>query len=51
MKITIGHLYPDMLNLYGDSGNIITLKHRLESRGIEAEDRAYNIDEDIDFDA
>lgn len=22
MKITIGHLYPDLLNLYGDRGNI-----------------------------
>ena len=21
-KITIGHLYPDLLNLYGDRGNI-----------------------------
>ena len=37
MKINIGHLYPDMLNLYGDRGNIIVLKDRLERRGIEAE--------------
>ena len=22
MKITIGHLYPDLLDLYGDRGNI-----------------------------
>lgn len=22
MKLTIGHLYPDLLNLYGDRGNI-----------------------------
>lgn len=49
MKITIAHLYPDMLNLYGDWGNIVTLKHRLEARGIEAEVRAYDIEEDIDF--
>ena len=36
MKITIGHLYPDLLNLYGDRGNIQCMKKRLEWRGIEA---------------
>ncbi|MBR2476569.1 MAG: glutamine amidotransferase [Clostridia bacterium] len=49
MKITIAHLYPDMLNLYGDSGNILTLKYRLNARGIEADVISYNIDDDIDF--
>lgn len=49
MKITIAHLYPDMLNLYGDSGNIATLKYRLEARGIDAEVKAYAIEDDIDF--
>ncbi|ABZ83845.1 cobyric acid synthase cobq, putative [Heliomicrobium modesticaldum Ice1] len=28
------HLYPDLLNLYGDRGNIITLLRRCEWRGI-----------------
>ena len=28
MKITIGHLYPDLLNLYGDRGNIACLMKR-----------------------
>lgn len=37
MKIKILHLYPDLLNLYGDKGNIECLKHRLEWRNIEAE--------------
>lgn len=36
-KITILHLYPDLLNLYGDKGNIECMKKRLEWRGIEAE--------------
>ena len=36
MELTIGHLYPDLLNLYGDRGNIITLQSRLERRGITA---------------
>lgn len=40
MELNICHLYPDILNLYGDRGNIITMKHRLESRGIKV-----NIDE------
>lgn len=35
-SITIAHLYPELLNLYGDSGNILTLCKRLEWRGIRA---------------
>lgn len=31
--ITIGHMYPDAMNVYGDMGNIITLRYRLEQRG------------------
>lgn len=34
LKISIAHLYPKLLNLYGDMGNIITLKKRCEWRGI-----------------
>lgn len=33
-EINICHLYPDLLNLYGDRGNIIALKKRCEWRGI-----------------
>lgn len=36
-KLTIVHLYPEMLNLYGDLGNIITLQKRCEWRGICSE--------------
>ena len=32
--LRIGHLYPKLLNIYGDIGNIITLKKRCEWRGI-----------------
>ena len=35
MMIRIAHLYPDMLNLYGDRGNIIVLTERMRARGIE----------------
>lgn len=34
-KINIVHLYPDLLNLYGDKGNIEALRKRLLWRGIE----------------
>lgn len=37
LKISIAHLYPKLLNLYGDLGNIITLIKRCEWRGIEVE--------------
>ena len=32
--LRIGHLYPKLLNIYGDGGNIITLKCRAEWRNI-----------------
>ncbi len=34
MEINICHLYPDLLNVYGDVGNILVLKDRLLKRGI-----------------
>lgn len=34
MDITICHLYPDLLNVYGDIGNILILKYRAAKRGI-----------------
>lgn len=33
-ELNICHLYPDLLNLYGDRGNIIALKKRAEWRNI-----------------
>lgn len=35
MEINICHLYPDLLNVYGDLGNILILKYRCEQRGIK----------------
>ena len=34
MELQIYHLYPDVLNLYGDRGNVLCLRRRLEWRGI-----------------
>lgn len=35
MSLTLGHLYPDQLNIYGDRGNIIVFRRRCAWRGIE----------------
>ncbi len=35
MELNICHLYPDLLNVYGDLGNILILKYRCEQRGIQ----------------
>ncbi|MGE4282551.1 MAG: type 1 glutamine amidotransferase [Clostridia bacterium] len=48
-KLTIGHLYPDLLNLYGDKGNITSLKKRCMWRNIEVEVKEYQLKDDIDF--
>lgn len=34
LKLTLCHLYPELLNLYGDSGNVLTLIRRCQWRGI-----------------
>jgi CobQ-like glutamine amidotransferase family enzyme len=35
MKIRVGHLYPDYLNIYADRGNIAVLAQRAKARGHE----------------
>ncbi len=37
LTISIAHLYPKLLNLYGDLGNVITLINRSKWRGINVE--------------
>jgi len=49
MKITIGHLYPDLLNLYGDRGNIQCMMKRCQWRGIEAETLEFKLEDEVDF--
>lgn len=36
-KLSLAHLYPKLLNIYGDLGNVITIKKRCQWRGIEIE--------------
>ena len=44
--LKILYLYPDMLELYGDYGNIQVLKYRIESRGCQAVIDRYSIGDD-----
>lgn len=48
MELNICHLYPDLLNVYGDMGNILVLKHRAEERGIKV--NIFNISVNDNFD-
>ena len=49
MELHICHLYPDVLNLYGDRGNIRCMVKRLEWRGISARVTELPIGETADF--
>ena len=43
MKIVIGHLFYDLLNLYGENGNVIALEKSLQTQDIEVEIKTYSI--------
>lgn len=43
------HLYYDLMNLYGEYGNIVVLKKHLEDQGLTVEIDRKSIDEEIDF--
>ena len=49
-SIRIAHLYPELLNLYGDTGNIICLKKRLQWRGIDADVVEFHAGDTVDLD-
>ena len=49
-KLKILHMYPAMLDLYGDSGNVEILRYRCRMRGIETEVVKHELgDKDTDF--
>ena len=50
MDIKIVHLYPDLLNLYGDRGNIQCMVMRCRWRGIDASVREYRLTDTVRFD-
>ena len=46
-NLRICHLYPDILNLYGDRGNVMCLTKRLEWRGFGAEVTGISVGETL----
>ena len=49
-KLVIGHFYPDLLNLYGDRGNVLALYNRASGRGIETEIRQISVGDEVNPD-
>lgn len=49
MKIIIGYLYNDLLNLYGDSGNVKTLVYHLKEQGLDVEVKNISLEDKKDF--
>lgn len=47
--IRVCHLYPDLLNLYGDRGNIIAFRQRCVWRGLPVEVREVSLGEAVEF--
>jgi hypothetical protein len=50
LQLTIAHLYPDLMNLYGDRGNILSLVQRCHWRGIAVELMAVHPGQHFDAD-
>ena len=48
-ELVIAHLFPDLLNLYGDGGNVRILEQRLRWRGIPVEVKRVNHGETVDL--
>jgi hypothetical protein len=47
LRIRVGHLYPDRLNIYADRGNIAVLSSRAAARGHELEMTAVGLGDDV----
>lgn len=49
ITLELAYLYPTLLNIYGDRGNVLTLRKRCEIRGISLNITAIGIDEDVAY--
>lgn len=49
-SLRLCHLYPDLLNLYGDRGNILALLRRSQGRGLDLSIESVSMDEHFDAD-
>ena len=45
LRLALVHLYPELMNVYGDRGNIITLQQRCAWRGIELDVQPVSLDD------
>ena len=43
MELNIYHMYPEVLNLYGDMGNVLCLKRRCDWRGIKVNIKNFGV--------
>ncbi len=48
-KFIIAHMYPDLMNLYGDRGNLLCLQKRINWYGHDCEIFAVNLNDKLDF--
>src|SRR5687768_13390394 len=48
MELRVAHLYPDVMNIYGDRGNVIALRYRCEASGIDFALTEVNIGDPFD---
>jgi CobQ-like glutamine amidotransferase family enzyme len=48
MRVRLVHLYPDLMSVYGDRGNVLTLARRAEWRGIDLQVRELSIGDALD---
>src|SRR6185436_16828474 len=48
MRVRLGHLYPDYLNIYADRGNIAVLTRRAALRGLELDVAAIGPGDEVD---
>lgn len=47
--IRIAHLYYDLMNLYGEHGNVLALSHHLEEHKVRVITHYLSVDDEIDF--
>lgn len=50
IELNVCHLYGDLLNTYGDNGNLLMLKHRAKKRGVQFNIEIVSLNDAFDAD-
>jgi len=50
IELNVCHLYGDLLNTYGDNGNLLMLKHRAKKRGVQFNIEIVSLNDPFDAD-